>query len=640
MTNRLKARDTDADLQLRQLLDSPIPPAYFMTAGAGSGKTTSLVKALAHVGQTRGDSLMAHGQRVACVTYTEVAAAEILEDIRDDLFWVSTIHQFLWRLVSPFQRDIKDWAIRVSGERLATEELRFESFGPRTGELTRSRSQQRIARYRDYLKVLPSVSSFTYGIGSNFGRGVIGHSDVVVLALDLLKDQPLLGELVSLEYPYIFVDESQDTFPAVADAMIQLRQRWPGRISVGFFGDPMQRIYTNGVGSIPAPDRTWVSIEKPENFRSSRAVLGLINGIRSSSPEKLIQRSGLDEGEQVDGDVTLVVLPRVGNRVESLQLARNWLAEHFGNEGWAVDGPESAVKMLVITHRMAARRLGFEALYDAFHEGAPVSLSDAFDEGRAWPIQPFLNVILPLVDALDSSPAKIMGLLRTHSPAFSALDGDVEAGQVLTSLRAGLEALRSRCQLGGHDSVSAVLEVVKQYGLCGLGDRWEGHLGQTEQAEEGDEEGSVLSRFLASDVRELWAYRAYVRDESPYSTQQGVKGAEFENVVVVVDDDESRHFQFSYDKLLGLAPLSKTDLAAQAEAKDSVLDRTRRLLYVCCSRATVNLAVVVYVENVDAARAQLGSSDLGYAGRILVLEDLVERAPVDVVSEDFPETLF
>jgi DNA helicase-2/ATP-dependent DNA helicase PcrA len=58
-------------------LDQKPIHSFVMTAGAGSGKTTSLVKALAHLAATKGPQFRQRGQRVACITYTEVAVGEI-----------------------------------------------------------------------------------------------------------------------------------------------------------------------------------------------------------------------------------------------------------------------------------------------------------------------------------------------------------------------------------------------------------------------------------------------------------------------------------------------------------------------------------------------------------------------------------
>ncbi|MER7004741.1 3'-5' exonuclease [Dactylosporangium sp. NPDC000555] len=93
----------------------------------------------------------------------------------------------------------------------------------------------------------------------------------------------------------------------------------------------------------------------------------------------------------------------------------------------------------------------------------------------------------------------------------------------------------------------------------------------------------------------------YVSRQSPYSTQHATKGAEFPRVVVMLDDSEGPFPGYSYDKLLGLAELSAKDHENTANGKDNAVERTRRLLYVCGSRAREELAVVIYADNVESA---------------------------------------
>lgn len=45
MTSRIGSPDTQADIDVRACLDSSPPRSFVMVAGAGSGKTTSLIKA-------------------------------------------------------------------------------------------------------------------------------------------------------------------------------------------------------------------------------------------------------------------------------------------------------------------------------------------------------------------------------------------------------------------------------------------------------------------------------------------------------------------------------------------------------------------------------------------------------------------
>jgi DNA helicase-2/ATP-dependent DNA helicase PcrA len=108
-----------------------------------------------------------------------------------------------------------------------------------------------------------------------------------------------------------------------------------------------------------------------------------------------------------------------------------------------------------------------------------------------------------------------------------------------------------------------------------------------------DNEDSFWSSFLEINLGEISQYQKYVSNQSRYDTHQGVKGLEFPRVIVSIDDD-SKGPSFNYEKLFGTKPLSDTDIKNINEGKDSTIDRTKRLLYVACSRAEKSLAVAIY----------------------------------------------
>ena len=71
-----------------------------------------------------------------------------------------------------------------------------------------------------------------------------------------------------------------------------------------------------------------------------------------------------------------------------------------------------------------------------------------------------------------------------------------------------------------------------------------------------------------------------VTDENtPFSTKHGTKGSEFDNVLVVIDDDAWRNY--SFEKYFS------GDIT-----NETIYNRTKNLFYVVCSRAKVNLVVL------------------------------------------------
>jgi DNA helicase-2/ATP-dependent DNA helicase PcrA len=65
-------------------------------------------------------------------------------------------------------------------------------------------------------------------------------------------------------------------------------------------------------------------------------------------------------------------------------------------------------------------------------------------------------------------------------------------------------------------------------------------------------------------------------------------------VMVLMDDGEARGFMFGYEKFLGAKQLTSDNEKNEAEGRDTLVARTRRLFYVACSRTKKSLALVVY----------------------------------------------
>ena len=633
MSNRVEQKDTGADRQLYGCLNSTPPQSFLMVAGAGSGKTTSLIKGVMEILAKHGNRLKLRRQRVACITYTEVAVGEIRADVRENpLVHVSTIHSFLWTLVRSFQSDIQSWVTSRIEEKLVELRETAASFGPRVQQRTRDKNRRDIVRYEQQRARIGRVLSFSYGTGSDYVNGILGHDDIIKMVPQFIVERPLMRTLVAQQFPFFLVDESQDTAESVVSALKAVALELGDRFCLGFFGDPMQRIYLTGIGTISA-EAGWANITKPENFRCPASVLAVANAIRRDG-DPVVQTRGRmtgPEGAQVSvlGSANICILPADDRRDQRIAQVRAWAAERTDDPAWKTDRGVDAVKLLVIVHRMAAKRLGFGDLYSALNDKAPDKFKNGFLDGTAWPVRPFNGFVLPLVDAAKNGREfEVMQFLRTQSPLLERknLIG-VNVASRLAELRRFTETLQQMMEPGSRATNADVLRLLHDSKVIPLDPRILSYLqlppqndaerGEKPEAAKEEDDGEELTKeiaameaFLALPSAQFWGYYDYVNDDSPFSTQQGIKGAEFERVLVVLDDDEGTHVQFSYDKYLGIKPLSDRDEANRREGKETTVERTRRLFYVCCKRAMKDLIVVLFTGDIAGARRQITSLGL------------------------------
>jgi DNA helicase-2/ATP-dependent DNA helicase PcrA len=82
-------------------------------------------------------------------------------------------------------------------------------------------------------------------------------------------------------------------------------------------------------------------------------------------------------------------------------------------------------------------------------------------------------------------------------------------------------------------------------------------------------------------------FERYLNDETPFSTNHGVKGEEYENVLVVLDDTLWNNYKF--------------EAVLSGDTSKSQYDRSLNLFYVSCSRAKQNLVVLVTSSMGEAA---------------------------------------
>ena len=119
--------------------------SFLVEAGAGAGKTYTLVKAL-HFLMDHATNIFCRRlhKKIACITFTNVAKDEIeARTDRSPLIYSDTIHGFCWSLISGFQKQLRkrlmhlpQWTDRIAevgdlGERAVEYDLGYRSINDR-----------------------------------------------------------------------------------------------------------------------------------------------------------------------------------------------------------------------------------------------------------------------------------------------------------------------------------------------------------------------------------------------------------------------------------------------------------------------------------------------------------------------------
>lgn len=623
--------DSEADATILACLNVDKPRSFFLYAGAGSGKTRSLVEAVRTVCKEQGRRLSLSGQKIGVITYTNAACDEIKQRLEfDPRVEVSTIHAFAWSLIAGYDGDIRGWlSTRLLADIAELEEAQAKGRANSKAASDRARSIESKGRRRENLA---GITRFVYSpTGDNRSRDSLSHAEVIAMTADFLGAKPGLRRLLVTRFPILLIDESQDTSRRLMDALLDVEAGYREAFCLGLFGDTMQRIYADGKERLAeAIPQAWAKPRKRMNHRCPTRVITLINKIRRDEDgEEQQPRSDAEHGV-----VRLFVVSQAiadKSAAEAAVAAR--MAELTGDPSWA-EGAE-AIKTLALEHLMSARRFGFDQFFEPLY--AVERIRTSFLQGTGAGIGLFTREVLPLVAALRAGDRfAVAAVVRRTSPLLErkALEAAGEKQvEILSKVKAVCDGLLALVNADEKPTARTVLRYVAETNLFTIPEVLvpfsaadavvvEGRVGAAGDVGDQDEEVDIKSELggwrlaLEAPFDQIGRYDRYVRGVSQFDTHQGVKGLEFPRVMVVVSDEEARGFMFAYDKLFATKAKSKTDLENEAAGKETTIDRTRRLFYVTCSRAEQSLAVVYYTTEPTLAREKMISQEWFEPGEI------------------------
>ena len=211
--------DDHVDKEIEDCFSTKNPKCFFVFAGAGSGKTRSLINTLNFLDSEQGENLLMNGNQVAVITYTNAACDEISRRLQyKTIFSVSTIHSFLWDLIKYYQADIKSWLVESVQKEI--EELQRKKT-KKTGSKAGEKREEKIKKKMDRLAKIRTVQKFSYNPnGDNVGYDSLSHSEVIKMSTEFIATEPTMQDILTSNYPFLFIDESQDTNKELFDALL------------------------------------------------------------------------------------------------------------------------------------------------------------------------------------------------------------------------------------------------------------------------------------------------------------------------------------------------------------------------------------------------------------------------------------
>ena len=593
--------DLQVDETLEKCILSSPRKSFFLFAGAGSGKTHSLVLLLKKIRDSIGKDLLLQGKNVAVITFTNAATDEIINRLDySPVFHISTIHSFVWDAIKFYQTDIKRLYCQYIQEDI---QVLYEKQEKAKSKATKTylSNAEKIEHLKEKLGKAKTIEKFVYNPnGSNPEYNALKHAEVIKISAQMIMDSIMLQRIIAQRYPILLIDESQDTKKELIDAFFKIQENFSEAFTLGLLGDQKQRIYTDGkenmVNIIP-PE--WEQPVKKMNYRCAKRIIKLANTIGQDLDIHAEQTPREDAG---DGLIRLFVVQQHEgiNKDEVEQTVMKIMSDHTADEKWF--GKDADVKILTLEHMMAARRMGFDQFFGPLSKVTKYQMT--FLQGTVSEVEFFTKEVFPMADSMKEDGRNALEVLKAYSPLLSrqntekpyelylrCRDEARNVANIVNSNHTIREVVKSICD----SQLLTVPEVVRQASMLVVADI-------TDEMEEDLQAWVMVMDLPINMVR---GYDDYVNQRTRFDTHQGVKGLEFDRVMVIIDDSEAKGFLFSYDKLFGVKELTETDIRHIEAGEESSVDRTQRLFYVTCTRAKESLAIVMYTNDSEKVESQV-----------------------------------
>jgi DNA helicase-2/ATP-dependent DNA helicase PcrA len=273
---------------------------------------------------------------------------------------------------------------------------------------------------------------------------------------------------------------------------------------------------------------------------------------------------------------------------EAADRALQTVLDRLAKDGWDLS-PE-ITKILMLTHRVLAGRQGYPSIPAIFE------FNESFTNKEHPHIAYFANALEPACEAYVS---------KKYGEMFRVLGSSVPVVRTQADKKKWSEAMDKLIEIREGGTVGDMVDHLLAVRRPKVPDAVERR--ERELREFDNEDGEEMPRALKElrdlrlvRYREIVALCRYLSGHSPFETKHGVKGAEFENVLVVVGRGWNR---YNFSEMLELAGQGEQI----PEKKRAAFERNRNLFYVTCSRPKRRLAVLFTQELSNGALQTVGN---------------------------------
>ncbi len=645
--------------------------SFIFKAGAGAGKTYTLIECLKYLIKSKYQQFLFNNQKIMCITFTNVAKNEIIERLGNStIVDVSTIHERIWNMICRYQHEL----LEIHKEELKEQIKKFEmdiesdndfisysSLNPTEKEkfkkiilqedIKQKYKEKNIMKvqklnqiFKEYLKdfdeILKNNRKFKkivdtiYKIHdyeiclkyieekkegydkieyvSSINRDrlekmKISHDTVLKYGEKMVNRHDILKKIIIDKYPYIFIDEYQDTNEKVVnliDMLYKYAKKKKKELVIGYFGDPLQKIYYNNFDNeIENKIKGFKVVNKKINRRSTVEIINVANKIRNDNfkQEPLFK-------DHSGGTVKFYI----GSEEDIKPFIEKYTKKWKNKDG-------NPLHCFMLTNQLVAKYAGFEEIYEKFKDTDKYKknnfslLNSELMSQDLTKLGDIPLLLFNIINFIYNSTKKSIFIkdivkienfdninvqeLKNVKKLLSNISGD--------TLKKSLEKIFEVYEKDNKgyfrkivnsvidiDEKNLNMEVFKNYLFKKLFPNSSIDNQKIKVAKQ------KIDKLLEIEIKIYNNWRKFLLLEPEenviYHTYHSTKGKEYENVLIIMQKDFGRLEKDFFSDFFKFFDDDKI-----SEDKKGKINRARNLLYVAVTRAIKNLRILYIVDNIE-----------------------------------------